>query len=879
MINRRTFSMTMKAPSAKQLRKAAQIGKVNDEIIAADYSTSAASTPRGGSLNQDVLDRVDRAQTGSPLRRKQSFTRKSSPSRTPSFTNTAPTTSSAPRTSSFTTQAPPLPSTSTVIDTAPPRTSSFINTPPTLPSTSTTNAPLQAPQARTSSFTNTAPAAPSERKFSFKKMGFVNKPSALTNTAPRTSSFTNTPPTLPSTSTTNAPLQAPQARTSSFTNTAPAAPSERKFSFKKMGFVNKPSALTGAAPRTSSFTNTAPKIHDPRTETMSSKTDSNIDHAEAIEAFKDFDYTPGFTQELSHSPVAVIRPPANKNRTSSFVSTIAPPPQFYTPKSVGPTDRLTGITLYEYPNRTDLGNGVIFHESERSLKEGPGYPGLHKKASGYLQLPGQRAEDFSRIEPGYTSQPSWAIGERYAGTLGLNSREGTELTRFNEGDDRNAYIQANLKKKRDVATEQAKTLDKYRVDNGPILKTQGIAEKLLNKNLAQQRELGWEAEVLMDVTDGSRRTLPQKDKKKFWGSGGILADVVKGRLPSMKNTARPAISVPVSNRTSSFTNTTAVPNFAPKYEQRTSSFTSAPPIAKPYYEQQRTSSFTNTDAPPVPYQVDKSNPYGYQPNLNYEQQRTSSFITSMPSHLLAQPEQRTGSFAANVPPVTPFGVTEGAKHNSHRNSLDLQHPQPRPGQPNQTNLEIGAVDYATEIPRTGSSLMTHRPSVNDRLRKTGRQAGSTDDLSQQVESRTREELRTDWNAPLIAPQKTFHKVTDPEAENSFETMGDHIPQRTETVRDGRKSPFTARLNVLDGYRKPTATQAKELDALRALENASPDSKRIGWLAMQNEKGLISDEEKADLERLRTGKAAAAIAYQEAVEEAAENATEKKSLIS
>ena len=62
----------------------------------------------------------------------------------------------------------------------------------------------------------------------------------------------------------------------------------------------------------------------------------------------------------------------------------------------------------------------------------------------------------------------------------------------------------------------------------------------------------------------------------------------------------------------------------------------------------------------------------------------------------------TGGYQHPVPPhPRPYMTPEDPKYKAHRNSLNLQHPQPRSGQPFHTTLESGAEQYGSpETPRS-----------------------------------------------------------------------------------------------------------------------------------------------------------------------------------
>jgi len=479
--------------------------------------------------------------------------------------------------------------------------------------------------------------------------------------------------------------------------------------------------------------------------------------------------------------------------------------QFFSPRPQPlypqyPLDPATGISLGDYPYRSIDADGKVFHESERSYKAGPGFPGFHPNNSGLLQLPGQKT--FFRIEPYVTTKANWGWnGGPAESTLGLSSKDGTDLARFIKADKLVRYVKAALEQKKKTYAKHKKTLEDFRVTHGDTL----------------SEEIGKP-------------------------SSGLAASFSK-RRNSMRSSslnssvARPAFSMPLGGPrlnslklgTTQFSvfDTPAVPAAYPDAFNRTTAG--------------RANSFRTATKAPTDF------PYPSTPGPRSSQ-------TEDPSrHPRSNSLRNTSS--TGKPQLAPVPLPAA--------------PVPVPGSRSGNGLEPIELSLGQPI-APGSGPVDGREFVSPQQRP-----------AQFVGTKSR--VAGNYTGVPTAFQPTLGtEEVDPLA------MGDHIPTphvvAPAPTISRPETPLSTRINFLEGYVSSQADTSgiqysiDELAKLRQLNNASPDSRRIGWLEYEEERGNVApgSDEKAELDRLKAAKRAAAEAIRDADELAEEAGVKKNS---
>ncbi|KAK6080409.1 hypothetical protein SCUP515_03428 [Seiridium cupressi] len=89
----------------------------------------------------------------------------------------------------------------------------------------------------------------------------------------------------------------------------------------------------------------------------------------------------------------------------------------------------------------------------------------------------------------------------------------------------------------------------------------------------------------------------------------------------------------------------------------------------------------------------------YQANDHYDDEKLHSGFSEQDLNGNMSPEETTPTRYRQEPPPAMYGTPEDPKYKAHRNSINLQHPQPRPGQTERfrTALETSAQDYTTNL--------------------------------------------------------------------------------------------------------------------------------------------------------------------------------------
>ncbi|KAH7325930.1 hypothetical protein B0I35DRAFT_448912 [Stachybotrys elegans] len=189
--------------------------------------------------------------------------------------------------------------------------------------------------------------------------------------------------------------------------------------------------------------------------------------------------------------------------------------------------------------------------------------------------------------------------------------------------------------------------------------------------------------------------------------------------------------------------------------------------------------------------------------FNYDQQnQTYAGERAYPASPLAQPAQPTAEM--NGPPMT-FMTPEDPKYKAHRNSLNLQHPQPRPGGTERfhTTLENSAQVYDTPMtPRSadwaGSATSLHRLPPNANRYSTASSAAR--DADQWASSPAQQ-------APPIPPKELMDD--SPVAQT---------PQRSTRVSQLQKSSPLPHQSYESGYGTMTGTHVSQYTGSPKFEN-------------------------------------------------------------
>ncbi|KAG9243350.1 hypothetical protein BJ878DRAFT_121420 [Calycina marina] len=133
----------------------------------------------------------------------------------------------------------------------------------------------------------------------------------------------------------------------------------------------------------------------------------------------------------------------------------------------------------------------------------------------------------------------------------------------------------------------------------------------------------------------------------------------------------------------------------------------------------------------------------------------------------------------NEPPLSPLLPPEDPKYKAHRNSLNLQHPQPRPGPTHryQTALEFQAVDF--DAPMSPTSANWSQTSLNHLpAPKTNRYSDDTN--------------HTDHLSPAI--DRSYMNQASPPARPPKEPIVPQLPPKIRTGKLQKSSPLNRQIN-------------------------------------------------------------------------------------
>ncbi|ORY68919.1 uncharacterized protein BCR38DRAFT_455739 [Pseudomassariella vexata] len=218
-------------------------------------------------------------------------------------------------------------------------------------------------------------------------------------------------------------------------------------------------------------------------------------------------------------------------------------------------------------------------------------------------------------------------------------------------------------------------------------------------------------------------------------------------------------------------------------------------------------------------------------------------VTSMPeeSGTVARYELHDG------PPAPLFSTPEDPKYKAHRNSLNLQHPQPRPGQTERfrTALESSAQDYDTPM----------SPRSTD-------WAGSATSLNRFPEQRTQR-----YSDQTAADEYAYNAASSPAGQGPprppKEPLDSNTPARNERINKLQKKPVGGHSplpyhSVESGYGTATATVPSYHSGSPKLENRNlsgalnvPARRPSGPRAMTPSRGASRSRGSEDDQSLRS----------------------------